>query len=1151
MVDPPFQAPAPAEEEFGGEPARPRPHVPDHQLFRRIGRGAYGEVWLARNVMGVHRAVKVVYHDSFADRAPYEREYRGIQKFEPISRSNDGFVDILQIGRNEEQGYFYYVMELADDAQTQRGAGRSGEALPGRDAFNGAPADPPDTLPPRGRVVRSDPGDGSSYSPRTLRTEIRHRGRLPFEECLRYALWLNLALGHLHRQGLIHRDIKPSNIIFVHDVPKLADIGLVTEVEEARSLVGTEGFIPPEGANSPRSDIYALGKVLYEMSMGKDRTRFPEPFSALGQTPDSPDLEELNAIILKACAPDPRDRYQTAEEMHVDLAMLQSGRSVKWKRVVEKRLTFARRAGAVVGVIAALATSAFLYQRHQTSEARRLQRHSEDLANRMQIQNAENLFERGESSLGLAQLADVLRRDPDNRVAAERIMAALQQRSFPRLAIPPLSHAAKLDDLSASRHAAHLSPDGDRIVAISGDFTVRFWNAHTGEPSAPPHAHRATLYSLEFSPDGRTVASASEDGTAWILDARTGAPRVGPFLHEAAVYAATFSPDGRWIATASADGKARVFHADTGDRLAAPFAHTNQITAIAFSPDSALLATGTQGGGAHLWSVRSGRELHRLGLDEPVRRVQFSGDGRWLAASIKEPHESGVWRVQVWSVHSGALVNGPLLHQHRIYGLAFSPDNRRLVTATIDNAAVVWTVATGKELFRLPHASGVYSATYSPDGNRILTASMDGTARLWDATTGMALMEPMRHAARVLHAEFSRDGERVLTVGWQDRTIKLWNLPPLRPGSRTLRHNAYVLAAEFDAAGRQAMTVTGATMETASHENSWAGGRQQSVTVWDLRTDEPRLRLALPDDALTLATAFTPSGPMAVVVERDGSGPARLWDLETRSPLGESMAHDTPLVCAAFSADGAKVATASLDGVTYVRDAMRGRALTFPMLHRGKVNSVRFSPDDTRLITAGDDRTAAIWATASGERLALLSGHEGEVWHAQFSPTQDRVVTVSLDNTARIWSANGVLIAELRHGAPVECADFSPDGTKIATASGDRTARLWDAATGQPLAEPLRHAELVISVRFSPDGLRVITASKDGSAQVWDAATGLKLGDPLRHDDWVVSARFGPDGRRAITASLDGTARIWDVPIADSPIPPGLPEQAESAARGW
>jgi len=88
--------------------------IHEHELLRRIGHGAYGEVWLARNALGAYRAVKVVYRKDFEDSRPFEREFRGIQKFEPISHSHEGLVNILQVGRHED--YFYYVMELADDA---------------------------------------------------------------------------------------------------------------------------------------------------------------------------------------------------------------------------------------------------------------------------------------------------------------------------------------------------------------------------------------------------------------------------------------------------------------------------------------------------------------------------------------------------------------------------------------------------------------------------------------------------------------------------------------------------------------------------------------------------------------------------------------------------------------------------------------------------------------------------------------------------------------------------------------------------------------------------------------------------------------------------------------------------------------------------
>ena len=88
--------------------------IPDHQLLVCIGGGSYGEVWLARNALGALRAAKVINRKSFEDDRPFEREFSGIERFEPISRSHEGLVDILQVGR--QQDYFYYVMELADAA---------------------------------------------------------------------------------------------------------------------------------------------------------------------------------------------------------------------------------------------------------------------------------------------------------------------------------------------------------------------------------------------------------------------------------------------------------------------------------------------------------------------------------------------------------------------------------------------------------------------------------------------------------------------------------------------------------------------------------------------------------------------------------------------------------------------------------------------------------------------------------------------------------------------------------------------------------------------------------------------------------------------------------------------------------------------------
>src|SRR6185503_13991676 len=153
------------------------------------------------------------------------------------------------------------------------------------------------------------------YVPKTLKAVVG-KGRLPFDQCLLISLSLTNALDHLHKNGLLHRDIKPSNIIFVGGIPKLADIGLVASISEARSFVGTEGFIPPEGPGTAQADLYSLGKVLYELSTGKDRNDFPELPTIVRELPDRQQLVEFSEVVFRACQNEPTRRYHSAEQMH-------------------------------------------------------------------------------------------------------------------------------------------------------------------------------------------------------------------------------------------------------------------------------------------------------------------------------------------------------------------------------------------------------------------------------------------------------------------------------------------------------------------------------------------------------------------------------------------------------------------------------------------------------------------------------------------------------------------------------------------------------------------------------------------------------------------------------------------------------------------
>ncbi len=343
-------------------PPRPAPVVPDYELERLIGRGSYGEVWLAHTALGARRAVKVVYRDSFDSERPYLREFAGIRAYEPVS-SHESQVSVFHVGKNDEAGHFYYVMELADDAASL--------AKPPSTSVAPTPAEKP-----------------ADYVPATLGVLLKQRGRLPCTEALPVARALASALEHLHGHGLVHRDIKPANIIFVGGRPKLADIGLVTNTAGADTLVGTTGYIPPEGPGTSAADLYSFGKVLYEMVTGNDRQDFPNLPDDFAQLPDREQLLELNEIILRCCHMDPRERYATAAEVLADVRRIEAGRSLRRDRARRRQL-----AVAVVLLTLGLGGGAFWWQ------ARRAANDSDDVPARDTLTSP---VTRWTNSLGMA-----------------------------------------------------------------------------------------------------------------------------------------------------------------------------------------------------------------------------------------------------------------------------------------------------------------------------------------------------------------------------------------------------------------------------------------------------------------------------------------------------------------------------------------------------------------------------------------------------------------------------------------------------------------------------------------------------------------------------------------------------------------------------
>ena len=492
-------------------------------------------------------------------------------------------------------------------------------------------------------------------------------------------------------------------------------------------------------------------------------------------------------------------------------------------------------------------------------------------------------------------------------------------------------------------------------------------------------------------------------------------------------------------------------------------------------------------------------------------------------------------------------------HGDQVLGAAFSPDGKRIVTASRDRTARIWDADTGRSIAVLRgHRREVMSASFDRDGTLVVTSSADGTAVLWDARTARIVAVLRGHEAAVVSAAFSPDDTRIVTASW-DRTARLWDAKSGREIAVLRGHEGLLESAAFSPDGTRVVTASDDT--TARIWDAYTGraisvlrghvsavdgaafspdGKRivtasddMTARIWDADTAREVTALRGHQNAVNAAN-FSPDGKRVVTASKDQT--ARLWDAASGQQIGVLRGHDNAVNSAVFSPDGRRIATTSDDGTARIWDATAARGVMFLRGHENGVNSVAFSADDGRVVTASTDKTAAIWDAKTGRRIAVLRGHDDAVVSAEFSPDGKRIVTASDDRTARIWDADSAReIAVLRgHEDWVKGAAFSPDGTRIVTAASDNTARIWDASTGRQIRVLRGHRNGVLTAAFSPDGRRIVTASADKTVRIWDADSGREIAVLRGHQSAASSALFDARATRIVVAYRDKTAAIWD-----------------------
>lgn len=870
------------------------------------------------------------------------------------------------------------------------------------------------------------------------------------------------AVEHAHQRGVIHRDLKPGNLLVTKDgEPKVLDFGIaramdndigVTTVQtDIGQLIGTLPYMSPEqvGSNTTevdiRSDIYALGVIMYELLAGKlphdlksrsipDAARVireeePARLSSISKVFRG----DVDTIVLKAMEKEKHRRYQSASELAADIRRYLAGEPIAGRRDSSmyllskqlKRYKWAMIAAAVFIVgAAAFAVYASVQAQRQWRLARdeSLARREADAARDLARNKNEDLRKSAYvSAIGFAQAA-LAAKD------VERVQRVLD-------ACP--------SDLRGWewRYLRSVVDTSDRVEHTPSELFQRLAGASSSDrmvawqPNAPLNIldkrSGAVLHALTFegdvfaeqvvvSADGRLALVGTGKNQFWTINLNTCERQVYKRDEGIACVASAIWPDGlRAIVSESASGK--------------PWRPT-------------------------IVSLETGEVLREISEFSSVMGA-VSPDGNWIALS-----SGGRLLVQ----DSDGL-KPPLTiaaHRHGIRAIAFSHDSKRVATCANDGFVHVWNWATGATKSMKITDNKLAALTWSPFGRYLATAGTEGVITILDGDTLLPITPLYGHSATVDMLLWYGSPD-VLVSGARDRTFRWWNLAamPNQPAinspagiyagawysdssayvigirdGRILKHRGTDLRYEGELA-----RIPGQITEVAiSKQGTLLAATSEGgycVTV-SLPEGEELQRFKV-NEGRAIDVNFDLTG--AIMYVGVDPGPLGVWDPLRAVKLREFEPGPASAIRSACTPDGKIVVVGYQDGQLLAHDAETGKVLRPLVRGKGWPSQLRATSDNRQVVVVFSDGLAGTWDIATGDLIRKFEGHQNGVYSVSLNPDGTRLATGGWDNCVRVWDfETGLELLTFRpHIAEVWVSDFSPDGTCFVSGSSDASLRMW------------------------------------------------------------------------------------------------------------
>jgi WD40 repeat protein/serine/threonine protein kinase len=927
------------------------------------------------------------------------------------------------------------------------------------------------------------------------------------------------AIAYAHSRGVIHRDIKPDNVMLgefgetvvldwglakvrgkkdIHRQELTRDMEALQEIRDGvtldGSVVGTPCYMSPEQAEGhldrldERSDVWALGAVLYEILTGRRAFSGESPVQVLfgvmqGRIVPPRQLEsalpaELESICLKALQRDPAARYDSARELALEIQAFQSGARViaheytSWqhlRRFAAKNKPAIVAAGAILGVIlVSLVLLSTSYAREKAARVRERQEHL--LAN---YHIAQGFNEKA------ARLLE------EQQYLAARVFAAASV----------LHNPANPQGPFASEEFARDHPDSVRLQVVARS---RVFQAKTGARLEHRRALDAgtPLLAGAVSPDGRWVAAVGDDAAIRVWE-----PASGRLVHTLRGFkrgprGLAFSPDGRRLVAAGVAAEMHGWDLASGVAVLDTTGPPGTISDVVYAPDGRSFFTAEAAGTIGIWDAATGRRRGALaGHGAPVLSLAVSADGRRLASAGRDR------TVRLWTLPGGRTERVLRGHQGVVRGVALSPDGARVASVSSDKTLRIWETTTGRLLFTgESFADEVLTVTFSPDGRTLAAGAWDAVTSLWDARSGRLLLQVTGHTQAVWDAVFTPDGRELLTFG-EDGRMQTWGVRPGQPAFAAAGQE-YIWSIAFTPDGRMAAIA----------------GTDGAVRIYETASGQ-LLRTLTASRDVTADALFSPDGRTLAAAGYDGH--IRIWDPASGRLERSWLAHKSLVQKLAFAPDGGALASASSDGTVKLWEPATGRLVRTLEPRSGPVRGLAYSPDGRLIATACNKGALDLWDARTGATSGRITVSDVDLFDAAFSADGRRLAASDFADRLVLVDVNSRLVVRnlpWTNGGVNRLA-FAPDSRRLAAAGNDGSIAVW-SLDGETPDVVIGSRQSVMGIAFTPDGR---------SLAVGDVETGrlypldfTHLGDPPRRQLRAAQTAAG--------ATLDGFELVLRAP---------------------